>query len=241
SHLKGIDSTVEGVWLPSDDATTPALSLSRVDAPGDLYHYSANRYAWASGQVQEEDAVHVPGCKLGSYLDPGPDRVVFDRITSLKEMTLEQTAVFILDPGQTLTLTDVELRGGMVVFTEADYDPAGPERNQLVLAGNCVIGGGDRGIDGIGMLAPGCRLTTSGAERQEVTGFSVVHSLSSVQRLVHHGVLIVLNSAVGVVDSTFTYDRSIAVSPPAGLIFFGDLPGVDIVLLREDYEETVEA
>jgi hypothetical protein len=241
SHLKGMNMTVEGVWLPSDDATTPTLSLSRVDAPGDLYNYSANRYAWASGQVQEEDPVHVPGWEFGAYLDPGTDRVVFDRVTSLKDMVLEQTAVFILDPGQTLSLTDVELRGGMVVFAEADYDPAGPERNQLVLAGSCVIGGGDGGIDGIGMLAPGCRMSTSGAERQEVTGFSVVHSLSSVQRLIHHGVLIVLNRAVGMVDSTFTYDRNIAASPPTGLIFFGDLPGVDIVLLREDFEETIEA
>ncbi len=235
THISGEDGQVQGVWLPVTGDTAPVLSLSRLDAPGDLHHYANTNYDWAESQELEEDPVHAPGWKLNSYLNPDPDLLLVEDVTDVRDVTIEKTVVFHLDPGEHLYLENVHFGGGMVVFTEADYDSAGPPRNTLTLGGSCVIGGGTGGKSNIGILAPGCRLSTSGAQRQTVTGFSVLHSLESVQRLIHHGVLIILNSAVGILDSSFTYDRTVAVDPPFGLSFFGDLPLVDIVVLEEDY------
>lgn len=237
SHMKGEQGAVQGVWLPAVEGTAPTLSLSRIDAPGDLHHYANTRYAWAENQELEEDPVHAPGWKLNSYTKEDPLLVLYEGVTDLRDVTIEETVVFVLDPNESLYLENVNFRGGMVVFAEADYDSAGPPRNLLTLGGSCVIGGGSGGKDGIGILAPGCRLTTTGAQKQTVTGFSVLHSLNSVQRLVHHGVLIILNSAVGIIDSSFTYDRSVAVDPPYGMSFFGDLPLIDLVVLQEDYAQ----
>jgi hypothetical protein len=235
AHISGEENQVLGVWLPVTDESAPVLSLSRVDAPGDLHHYANTNYDWAESQELEEDPVHAPGWKLNSYLNADPDLLLVENMTDVRDVTTEKTMVFYLDPDDHLYLENVHFGGGMVVFTEADYDSAGPPRNTLTLGGACVIGGGTGGKSNIGILAPGCRLSTSGAQRQTVTGFSVLHSLDSVQRLVHHGVLIILNSAVGILDSSFTYDRNVAVDPPFGLSFFGDLPLVDIVALEEDY------
>lgn len=235
SHIRAKEEKVQGVWLPVTGETAPVLSLSRIDAPGDLHHCANTNYDWAESQELEEDPVHAPGWKLSSYLNADPDLLLVENMTDVRDITTEKTVVFYLDPDEHLYLENVHFGGGMVVFTEADYDSAGPPRNTLTLGGACVIGGGSGGKSNIGILAPGCRLSTSGAQRQTVTGFSVLHSLDSAQRLIHHGVLIILNSAVGVLDSSFTYDRNVAVDPPFGLSFFGDLPLVDIVLLEEDY------
>jgi len=235
SHIRGEENQVKGIWVPVTGEGVPVLSLSRIDASGELHHYANTNYEWADRQELEEDPVHAPGWNLESYLEEDPDLLLVENTTDLRDVTAEKTVVFYLDPGEHLYLENVNFPGGMVVYAEEDYDTFGAPRNTLTLGGACVIGGGTGGKTNIGIMAPGCRLSTSGAQRQTVTGFSVLHSLDSAQRLVHHGVLIILNSAVGILDSSFTYDRNVAVDPPVGLSFFGDLPLVDIVVLEEDY------
>jgi hypothetical protein len=119
---------------------------------------------------------------------------------------------------------------GLVVWSEPDFDFQNNARNYLNFTGHNVIGGDQNNI---GILAPACEISTNGGQQQKVSGLSIVHSLNQVSRLVHTGVLIVLNSVKSLYDSDFNYNPQVSLAPPAGIQFFGDLANVDIEKLYE--------
>lgn len=235
-HVRKDEYTVEGVWLQSPGGETTYVALDRVDAPGILNVFSETVYAWAENQAQEDQPIHTPGWLLDQYLASGPKVRIFDRVTSVKDLVLDEIAVFVLDPGQVLELKNVDFKNGAVVWTETDYDFSGEPRNPIVLSGSNKFGRDTGSSDNIGLLAPGSSLTVQGNDRHDIVGYTVLHSLDQVQRFHHVGVLIVLNSATGVLDSSFLHDSTIAAFPPQGLTFFGDLPGVQVQALIESYD-----
>jgi hypothetical protein len=235
-HVRKEDYVIEGVWLRSPEGGETYVALDRVDAPGVLNNFSETLYAWAENQEKEQQPVHAPGWDFDRYLVPSPDIRVFDHVTEVKDLVLDETAVFLLDPGQELNLRNVDFRGGAVVWTESDYDFSGEPRNPVILGGSNSFGRSTSTSENIGLLAPGSSIEVLGANRHDTAGYSVVHSLKEVKRFHHVGVLIVLNSATDVQDSSFLHDPSIAANPPDGLIFFGDLPSVRVEQLIESYD-----
>lgn len=235
-HIRKVNYAVEGVWARSENGEETFIGLDRVEAPGALHNFSEKLYAWAENQIQEKQPIHAPGWDLDQYLTPSSKIRIFDRITDVSDLDIPETAVFLLDEGQTLNLTDVNFRGGMIVWTPDDYDYTEAPRNPIVLEGTTNFGGGTAGLENVGIIAPGSSLTMSGSQRHTVTGYTLLHSLTQVRRMQHRGVLIVLNSATEVYDSSFSHDADIAAKPPAGLVFFGDLPGVHVLSLIESYD-----
>lgn len=235
-HIRKVDYAIEGVWARSANGEETFIGLDRVEAPGALHNFSEKVYAWAENQIQEKQPIHAPGWNLDPYLGTTPTIRIFDHITSVEDLDIPETAVFLLDEGQTLNLKNVRFRGGMVVWTEDDYDYTGPARNPIILEGTTSFGGGPTGVENVGIIAPGSSLTMLGSQRHTVVGYTLLHSMAQVQRLQHTGVLIVLNSATDVFDSSFSYDPDIAMNPPDGLVFFGDQPSVRVLSLIESYE-----
>lgn len=235
-HIRKKNYAVEGVWARSKSGEETYIGLDRIDAPGALHNFSEKIYAWAENQIQEKQPIHAPGWDLDQYLNPSPRIRIFDHITEVSDLDIQETAVFLLDEGQTLTLTDINFRGGMIIWTPDDYDYTGDPRNPITLQGTTSFGGGTGGLENVGIIGPGSSLTMVGSQRHSVTGYTLLHSLTQVRRLQHRGVLIVPNSATEVYDSSFEHDPTIAEKPPEGLVFFGDLPGVRVLSLIESYE-----
>jgi len=232
-HVRKEDDLVSGVWVRSEGGDDSTVDLSRVTTNGELSNFGEQVYSWAVQQQQLDVPVHAPGWDLDGYLDPSSDVHIFDGETKIQDLTLEKTAVFILDPGKKLKLKNVVFKAGMVVWCEDDFDFSGPARNEVELEGTNEIGDLNRTIGNDALIAPGCSFTVKGMDRHTITGFSVIHSLQDVKRFHHEGVLIILNSATDVVDSEFTFSRSVAISPPPSLRFFGNLPSVRIELQQE--------
>lgn len=235
-HLRKKQYNVEGVWARSNTSEETFVSLDRIDAPGALHNFSETLYSWAQNQVQEKQPIHAPGWDFSGYLVPDSKIRIFDHITEVADLDIEETAVFLLDPGQGLDLQNVNFRGGLVVWAEPDYDHSGAPRNPIHLSGTNSFGGGTKGLRNIGILAPGSSLTVSGLSRHSITGYTVLHSLAQIQRFQHRGVLIILNSAMDVFDSSFQYDPAIGLNPPDTLTFFGDHPGVRVEMVIESFD-----
>lgn len=235
-HVRTETKQVQGVWTRTDSGDSNLIALSRIDSEDTFHNFSAQLFSWAAEQEQMEQPIHAPGWDLDSYLEPGPNVQIFDHVTELSDLDIQQTAVFILEPGQQLTLKNVNFDGGLVVWCEKDFDVSGPPRNTVVLDGDNTVGNGNISLDNEALYAPGCLFTVNGNGRHSITGFSLVHSLQQVRRLHHNGVMIVLNSADGIFDSSFTYERSTAVRPPAGMTFFGNMPGVSVDLQLESID-----
>ncbi|MCP4093249.1 MAG: hypothetical protein GY747_07350 [Planctomycetes bacterium] len=235
-HVRNESGQVQGVWTRTDSDDSNLIALSRIDSPGTFHNFSSQLYTWAAEQQQVEQPIHAPGWDLDPYLVPGPDVQIFDHVTDLADIDISQTAVFILDPGQELRLENVNFDAGMVVWCEKDFDVSGPPRNTVVLEGDNTVGGSNLNLDNEALYAPGCLFTVEGTGRHSITGFSLVHSLQQVKRLHHSGVMIVLNSADGIYDSSFTYERSTALRPPASMTFFGNMPGVSVDLQLESID-----
>ena len=235
-HIRKENFQVQGVWARGTDGEATYIGLDRVEALGSLHNFSSTLYSWANNQVRERQPVHAPGWDFSSYLPANAKIRVFDHITSVTDLVIDETALFLLDEGQTLNLQNVNFGGGMVVWTETDYDYTGEPRNPIQLAGQNTFGGGTKGLENIGILAPGSSLTVSGSSRHAITGYTVLHSLTQVRRFQHRGVIIILNSATDVFDSSFEHDSSIGNKPPESLMFFGDLPGVRVEQVIESFD-----
>jgi len=237
-HVRKADYQVEGVWARGLNDKETFVSLDRIEAQGSLHHFSETLYAWAQNQVKEEQPIHAPGWDFNSLLAPSSRIRIFDDITDVKDLTIPETAVFLLKEGDKLKLKNVHFEGGLVVYVDNGYDYTGDPHNELELSGKNTFGGGTAGLKNIGILAPGgqVQVKKGGAEATKVTGYSVLHSMDDVRRFQHKGVLIILNQATAVIDSVFTFHEVISSDPPETLLFFGDLPGVRVEMVVESFD-----
>jgi hypothetical protein len=204
--------------------------MQRIDCDGALYNYNPAQQPFANNQWQMEDDIHAPGWELDMFLEDNDDYLLIENTNLLSDLSSDQVVVVLLNAGETFTLNNCILRKGLVVWTETDYDFQQVARNQLLLIGHNVIGGD---ANNIGLLAPGCEISTQGGLMQNTDGLSIVHSLAQVSRLLSHGVFIVLNNTQSLYDSDFNYNRQVSLAPPAGIQFFGELPSVEIEKLYE--------
>ncbi len=228
-HVLHGENGIEGIWT-FKQRSVPIIDMQRIDCDGALYNYNPAQQPFANNQWQMEDDIHAPGWELDMFLEDNDDYLLIENTNLLSDLSSDQVVVVLLNAGETITLNNCILRKGLVVWTETDYDFQQVARNQLLLIGHNVIGGD---ANNIGLLAPGCEISTQGGLMQNTDGLSIVHSLAQVSRLLSHGVFIVLNNTQSLYDSDFNYDRQVSLAPPAGIQFFGELPSVEIEKLYE--------
>lgn len=228
-HVLHDQSLIRGVWLEVQ-STNPRINFSRIESSGVLHNYQSSKQPFANNQNQLQEDVHAPGWDLDIFLENSDDYLVIENTEQLTSLKTNKVVVVLLDEGEEFTLSDCTLGKGLVIWSEPDFDFQNDARNYLNFTGHNVIGGDQNNI---GILAPACEISTNGGQQQKVSGLSIVHSLNQVSRLVHTGVLIVLNNVKGLYDSDFDYNHQVSLAPPAGIQFFGDLANVDIKKLYE--------
>jgi len=229
-------------WVPGGAGTMDEFEFEEVAMSGNLLKYDSQREYFESGvpEITISDSVNMPAWDLEDYLDPGPDRVIFQGVEELKDVTLDETAVFVLAPGADLKLENVSLKGGVVVYTEGSWNLRGAPRNRVVLSHQVDIGGGQDGIHpSIGLIAPASEILTENSLPKSILGFSFWHSAhaSDATDLKLTGQIVVVNEIDDLEHATIVYDPKVAKNPPLGIQYFGSMPAINVTKVRESYDD----
>ena len=228
-----------GHYLPggSNHDGTTNLVLSAVD--GTLYKY---RNDLAPYQELGEEKIIVdnavaPAYDLANFLLPGPGKTIYTGVATLTDVYLEDTAVFILDPGVQLTLTNCTLRGGVVLYSPTNFNLRDGYRNEIRLQAGTTIGGGLDGAESnLGLLAPAAKLWSDPSSSYQVSGFSYVNEIGVMQNTTFMGQLVVLNQVNNLKDSLVIFDESVAMAPPQSVGFGTSIGSTDVISLYEDFQ-----
>ncbi|MFQ5749960.1 MAG: hypothetical protein ACE5H3_10960 [Planctomycetota bacterium] len=228
-------------WVQGGASTLGNFRFIEDGIQDNLLKYDATTQYLSDGtpELVVKDPVYMPAWDLDEYLVPGPDRVIFDNPGNLQGVTMDRTAVFVLDPGADLTLDNVNLLGGAVVYTEHSWDLRGNPRNQIFLKHEVIIGGGSEGVDpNLALMAPAAQVTTRSGLGQVFTGFSFLHSIDAqqVNKFEMTGQLLVVNQIHKLKHAILTYKESVALSPPPGASFHRGMPSVDVLEVTEEYD-----
>ncbi len=227
-----------GAWIFGGSGKAKNFEFSNANVYGKLYKYTEANYLNPGKEVITRKILKMPKWNLDHFLQPGPSRTHFDRISVLADMIIEDTVVVTLDPGATLVLDDVQLKGGLVVYVESTWDLRQGYRNEIIFRDQVIIGNGNKGDHPkLGLVAPACKVSSvAGGLGQELYGFHFVNEMDTYSMLKVVGQLIVVNDLLNFDHVDVDYDPEVSDDPPDGFEYGGPLPGVDVLLIRESYD-----
>jgi len=204
---------------------------------GTLYKYDpdAEDYQWLGQEVVITDNSQAPSWDLDDWIEPGEGKVIFDGVTSMSWEYYDETAIFILDEGETLTLRGCTFAGGLVVYCPKDYDLRQGYRNLIKLKQDTCIGGGDGGVEpNIGLIAPGGKIKNDG-NGTWMCGFHFVNEVGNMKFSDIIGQLVILNDCQNLNSCEITYYAPAAEGRPS-VINFGSVGGyTDVLEVFEDF------
>ena len=193
---------------------------------GDLYKYTDQVYFAGMDEHRISARIQMPEYDLDEYLVPGPDRIIYYYENNMRNVSHEETAVFVLHPGHTLSLDGCNFPGGVVIYVDKEYDPRDPDINKVLLKHHTTIGGGSGGINPyIGLIAPGAEVqfTHLGCawsdDHNDIYGFNLwnkVHMIREGQLL---GQLVIINEIKHFRDTVLLFDAEVAANIPSGITF----------------------
>jgi len=225
-------------WVPAGPHLPAKSQLSSVDVVGTLYKYQENSSYLHSGQERTWSRdLRMPAWSLDAYLVPDPsDRKIYHRPAELSGITLNKTAVVILEPGDNLVLDDARLLGGLIVHVPALADLRLGPAVTITLKNSNEIGTGVHGIHpNIGLIAPGAMLQGNTGATTKMDGFTFLGSTNTTVHLDVDGMLILVNEVKNLNDAEITFDKKVAENPPMGITFSGPIPAVDVATMHESY------
>lgn len=209
---------------------------------GDLYKYTDNLYFAGSEEHRISAHVQMPEYDLDEYLIPGDDRIIYYYENNLQNVSHEETAVFVLHPGHTLSLDRCNFPGGVVIYVDKEYNPRDPDINKVLLKHHTRIGGGTGGISPyIGLIAPGAEVqfTHPGCawseDHNDIYGFNLwnkVHMIKEGQML---GQLVVINEIKHFRDTVLIFDPIVAENVPSGITFSPPFGESALLSMKEHY------
>jgi len=216
-----------------DGATT--FICTGIDGTTYKYRDDLPDYQWLGPEVVITENTKAPTWDLDDYLTPGPGKVIFDHVTNVTGEYYEETAVFILDPGQKLVLKGCNFAGGVVVYCPTDYDLRQGYRNLIVLKDQTCIGGGEQGAEpNLGLVAPGGKVKND-FNGTWMCGFHFVNEVGSLKYATILGQLVVLNQVQNLKESEVYYYEPAALQGPASVNFGTSSGKVDITSLFENF------
>ena len=228
-----------GTWALGGPEELDDYDAATTTMDGVLTKFSDKTYGIGTEERQISRPVMMPAWDLDHYLTPGPDRVIFDSTTQLKNVVMEETAVFVTDPYVQVRLWDTEIRGGVVMYVPPEYDVRQGPRNELYLKGTNYLGYGTNGIHpNIGVVAPGSSMRTPGSNGHPpfIKGLTYLNSVDNTMGGEIDGQLIVINDIWHLMHFTVTFDESIVDNLPIGIEYGGAAGGLTLIDMRESYD-----
>jgi hypothetical protein len=154
----------------------------------------------------------------------------------LSGLTYEETVVIQLTNKQTVTATNCNFKGGLVVICPEDYDVREGARNLVHLKKGTTIGGGSGGVaPHVGLIAPGGNLKSDN-DAVTLEGFHIVNDVDLFKNSTITGQFVVLNSVKDMRDCTITYDPEVSANLPQWFGFGYAGATTRLISLYEDFE-----
>ncbi len=214
--------TTDGLVMEGGDSEV-------ADAPdvGDVFVYSERDQGRGAdvGETSDDHAFDRPVLKLDEYMQPGPGRFIYTDTVQLKNASHSETAVFIVKPGSSLTLTGCSFPGGVIVVVRKPDVPTPDSQCNVYLKMGTKIGGGDQGASrNIGLIAPECELFYSYAGsayagQTDIEGFTVVKTMRNAHQICMKGMALTFDTATQKWDSIIECDPVVSANLPDGVTY----------------------
>lgn len=209
----------DGYYAESNGPAVDGVKqLSNAPVDGTVFKYRDDlpNYQLLGNEVLLEENTNMPAWDLDEFNVPGPGKVILtnphnisSKVWTLNALTYEETVVINLANKQTVTLTNCNFKGGLIVMCPEDYDLRSGSRNLVHLKKGTTIGGGTGGVSpGIGLVAPGGVIKNE-ANPNVLSGFHLVNEVDSFRNSVVNGQLVILNACRDMSGCTITYDPSV--------------------------------
>lgn len=232
-----------GSWQ-DNEPSTESYDFETSAVVGDLFHYADVDYGVATEEHRITTPIYAPKYDLDEYLIPGPDKVIYYYENNLRNVTHQETAVFVMHEGHTLSLDRCHFPGGVVVYVEPEFDIRDDQRrNKVLLKHGTTIGGGNEGVHpNLGMLAPGTEVhfTHPGCvyeeDHNDIEGLIIWNAIHMIKEARLRGMVIVYREVLHFRESEVVYDPQIMTSLPPGIEFSLPYGSVDVGQVREYYE-----
>jgi len=209
---------------------------------GDLYKYTDQSYGMGNDEYKISAQVQMPEYDLDEYLIPGPDRIIYYYENNMKNVSHEETAVFVLYPGHTLSLDGCEFPGGVVIYVDKEFDPRSVDINKILLKHQTTIGGGVGGVDPyLGLIAPGAEIqfTHPGCawseDHNDIYGFNLWNKIQFIKEAQLLGQLVVINEIKHFRDTVLYFDQEVADNVPSGITFSVPTGESALLSVKEHY------
>lgn len=239
-----IDEHGVGSWQ-GNDPQTEDYEFEDSAVVGDLFHYSGTNYGVATEEHHMNSPIHAPIFDLDQYLVPGPDKIIYWYENNLRNVSHEETAVFVMHENHTLSLDRCDFPGGIVVYVEKDWDVRAEacRRNKVILKHGTTVGGGTGGVHpNLGMIAPGTEIqfTHPGCIGQEdhndVEGFILWNAVHMIKEARIRGMVIVYREVKHFRRSEVVFDPNVLANLPPGIEFSLPYASVEVGQVREYYQ-----
>jgi len=203
----------------------PVYDFNTSSILGDVYKYTNKEYFVGRQERRISGPIALPEFELDQYLVPGPDRIIYTNISNLSNVSHEETAVFVITKGNTLSLSNCHFPGGVVIHVTDDYTPFDGADNKVIIKKGTTIGGGSGGVcPNIGLIAPGTELEyvyQGGAVEgtNDIEGLTVVNKVHLVDSIRLKGMVIVLTEIKHFRDTVIEFDPKVTENFPIGINF----------------------
>jgi len=227
--------TGSGSWVPGGPDQIGSMWIQWSQVTGSLFKYTDNVYiGWGTDEQIIDQTVRMPAWNLDSYLVPQSGVTIFDHVDTISQTIVNDLAVFILDPGQTLTINQCQLLGGVVVYCEPEYDLRSGPRNTVHFS-SCQIGTSGSSSR-IGLLAPGAKVTTDPfVGGGQVHGFSFWNSGEGIRSVLINGQLVVVNKLTDFANAQVVFNPNLLNNEPEGIIMADSAGGPVLQRVWENY------
>ncbi|PCJ54211.1 MAG: hypothetical protein COA70_06145 [Planctomycetota bacterium] len=209
---------------------------------GDLYKYTDQGYGMGNDEHKISAQVQMPEYDLDEYLIPGPDRIIYYNENNLKNVSHEETAVFVLYPGHTLSLDGCEFPGGVVIYVDKEFNPRDEDINKILLKHHTTIGGGTGGVSQyMGLIAPGAEIQFThvgcawSVDHNDIYGFNLWNKVFFIKEAQLRGQLVIINEIKHFRDTVLYFDQEVADNVPSGITFSVPTGESALLSVKEHY------
>ncbi|MCH2113030.1 MAG: hypothetical protein MK213_09250 [Planctomycetes bacterium] len=229
------DAQGNGMWVPGGSSTLGPMWFQWAQVTGELSKYTNNQYIpWANNEVVVSDGIRMPSWNLNDYLIPAAGVTIFQDVNHISQTVVHDLAVFVLDPGETLTIEQCQMLGGVIVWCEPDYDLRSEPRNEVYFT-SCQIGRGTPN-DPVGLIAPAAKVTTDpNSGGGQVHGFSFWGSGEGIRSVLIQGQLVVVNRLTDFANAQIVFKPSLEGNEPDGIDIVDSSGSLELLQIRESF------
>jgi hypothetical protein len=211
--LYPLESPAESIAHPTEDG----------QQIGDNFQHSERTRPVGLAKGTPRTPVKIPIFDMDPYLEPGSGRIIYFNKSKMKDVSHDETAVFVMQRGENLVLDGCHFPGGVIVQVAKGTTPTGGYLNKVRLKGGTKIGGGADGASvNIGLLAPEFELqyTYAGIEyasQTDIEGFSAVAKMGTAHQVQLKGMVLVFDAEKQVWNTHIENNPDVAQNLPEGV------------------------